>query len=256
MRTLTGWPGDVGHDAALDPQRPAGDGERSAARPRRPPRPAGRCDRVGLGPLGVRSRGDRRGRQQREQRTSAKQREGRPGGASGADARRAVGRQAPLRARPHDRRAGEHRHGRRRRPPAAASRRPTSPRRSPNASALLSACSAMHGSSEPVRSRTTHSMTPRIASGTRKTASAEPAWIAAEHEPGQQRRRPRAAPVAQRAEEVAAEEHLLGDRRDHGHEHADGDERGGALVDAEAVGQLVLRVGVDDQRPTARPSPT
>jgi hypothetical protein len=47
----------------------------------------------------------------------------------------------------------------------------------PNASELFSACSAMQGSSEPVRAYSRHRATPKAASGTRYPIGAEPAWM-------------------------------------------------------------------------------
>ena len=57
-----------------------------------------------------------------------------------------------------------------------------------------------------------------------------------------------ALPVAQRGEEEAAEEELLGDRRDHGDEHADDDQRDRGVVGAELVGQR-CRCVVDRRAP-------
>ena len=67
-----------------------------------------------------------------------------------------------------------------------------------------------------------------------------------EDQAGDDRRRPRALPVAQRAEEEAAEEELLGHRRHDRDQEGHGQQREGAVLDAELVGQLRV-VGADAQ---------
>ena len=127
----------------------------------------------------------------------------------------------------------------------------------PSASELLIECSAMHGYSEPVRQRTMHSTNPRNPSGTRYCGEADPVcaspnripvMIAATHAP---MLRPATAirHPPQRAEQEAAEEELLGDRRDHADEDPGGHERRRAVVGAELAGQLVAAVQVEQLRP-------
>ena len=108
----------------------------------------------------------------------------------------------------------------------------------PKASELFTQCSAMHGYSDPVRSRSRHSAKPKKASGSRNAASADPTWIAAEDQAGDDRRRPQAVPVAQRAEEEAAEEELLGHRRHDGDQQGHREQRDGAVLDAELLGSF------------------
>src|ERR1700709_2705836 len=112
-----------------------------------------------------------------------------------------------------------------------------------------------------------HSTKPKKASGSRNAGSAELPWMApntmpvptaagdsprtvrgvggaavdgAEHDARPDRGGPQPAPVAQRGEEVAAEEELLGHRRDHGDEERAGEQRRGAVVGPEPLGELVV----------------
>ena len=75
----------------------------------------------------------------------------------------------------------------------------------------------------------------------------------AEQRTRDQRRRPRAPPVGERAEHQPAEEHLLADRRDHRRDRARGEHVERAAVSADVLHQLpFLAVDVDDLQPQLR----
>ncbi len=111
----------------------------------------------------------------------------------------------------------------------------------PSASALLALCRAIQGYSEPVRQRTMQSTKPRKPSGIRYSERRRPEMGQPEQDPGHERRQPGpdVAPghedpaPPQRAEQEAAEEEFLGDRRDHADEHGRRHERRGAVGDPE-----------------------
>ena len=112
--------------------------------------------------------------------------------------------------------------------------------------ALLSECSAMHGSSEPVfwysgaQQDAEDEQTPTVSIGDPATCTSP------EHDAGGERPADHADALAQDAEHEAAEEELLGQRRHECEQHAVADQRGQRLLLREVARELLL-VGLPDR---------
>ena len=123
------------------------------------------------------------------------------------------------------------------------------PRSRPVTSALFIACSATHGSREPVNQNSMQATKPKTAIIGSSSRRVDGAVREAEDDRADQRADPRALPARERREEIAAERDLLDDRRGDrdAERHEDDRGHGGRSATAGVVARHAA--GADDQDP-------